>query len=412
MVDLRVDTAVLRAAAGHLREVVAAAQAGRARSKAARELASSVGEGRAQDAVEEFLDRWAYGLGLLHDDAQALAYTLGQAATAFEAVEAQLAAAATYGPNPPTTLITPVPEDPPPPTATRELHGSAPPLWAQGPVTGSPWWVELSVATHPRELIPGDPTLVEDLSAELRRFAIGTAQAADRVRALVLGGWVGAAAEAFTREAADIPVRLDESATAFGGAAYALLSHADNLRATHVIARRAMNEWAQAEASTRSGTEPLTSPISWGAVLPTTIAARTATTTGPGAPARDNAQHLLGAARRQAGDSAHALAAALRRAAETAPHKPGGWSRLWGTVSSFAKGAGEATWGMATFAAKLDPRYALINPKGYLANLEGLGKGVLFAIENPDEFGKAILDWETWQDNPPGHSATSSPTCS
>ena len=363
MVDLRVDTDALRAAAGHLREVVAAAQAGRARSEAARELASSVGAGQAQGAVEEFLDRWAHGLGVLQDDAQALAYTLGQAAAAFEAVEAQLAAAATFGPNPPTTSVSPGAEGPPPPAATREpRYGPTPTIRAHLP-GGSPWWVELSVATHPRELVPGYPLLVEDLSAELRRFAIGTAQATDRVRCLVLGGWVGAAAEAFAREAADLPARLDEAANAFGAAASALLSHADNLRAAQGLARRAIDEWSQAGSATRAWTEPITSPIGWGGADPTACGARTATT-GPGAAARDNAQRLLIAARNQAGSSGEALTAALRRAADAAPHKPGGWSRLWGAVNSFTKGAAEATWGMATFVAKLDPRRALDKATG------------------------------------------------
>ena len=144
----------------------------------------------------------------------------------------------------------------------------------------------------------------------------------------MLGGWAGAAAEAFVREAADLPLRLAEAATAFGEAGFALLSHADNLPTAQGLARRAMDEWAPAEAWPRSETELLTAPISWGVALPTAIGLRTATTAGPGAAARDNAQRLLGAAREQAKASEDALTAVLRRAAGAAPHKPGGWSRL------------------------------------------------------------------------------------
>jgi hypothetical protein len=69
-------------------------------------------------------------------------------------------------------------------------------------------------------------------------------------------------------------------------------------------------------------------------------------------------------------------------------------------VGSFLAGAGEATWGLAVFAYKLSPTYALTDPEGFVKNLEDLGQGLAYGVEHPKEFGKAVLDWDTWAHDP------------
>lgn len=63
----------------------------------ARRMSGSVagcGHGGLADAAEDFLDRWAHGMGVLAEDGQALARLLGEAAAQYRRVEAGLVAAA------------------------------------------------------------------------------------------------------------------------------------------------------------------------------------------------------------------------------------------------------------------------------------------------------------------------------
>src|SRR5437667_279571 len=78
----------------------------------------------------------------------------------------------------------------------------------------------------------------------------------------------------------------------------------------------------------------------------------------------------------------------------------GFWSTAAHVVSEVAGGAVEATTGMAEFAFKLTPAYALINPEGYVENGVGLIKGLAYGATHPVDFAKAVLDWDTWAKSP------------
>jgi hypothetical protein len=120
----------------------------------------------------------------------------------------------------------------------------------------------------------------------------------------------------------------------------------------------------------------------------------------PGADLRAGAERLVVAARADVAASERVAVAALDAAAEAAPDSPGFLARLADGLTSFGKGAYEATVGLGEFVYKLTPTYLATDPKGYLDNLELLGKGVLYGVANPQEFGKALLDWDTWKDDP------------
>ena len=120
----------------------------------------------------------------------------------------------------------------------------------------------------------------------------------------------------------------------------------------------------------------------------------------PGEPLREQARRVLGDARDNVAEQGRRAAGTLRAAADAAPDEPGLFSRAATQVGEFFKGAGEATWGIVEFAFKLSPTYLLIDPAGYVSHLQGLADGVVFAVQNPKEFALAVLDWETWKENP------------
>jgi uncharacterized protein YukE len=241
---------------------------------------------------------------------------------------------------------------------------------------------ELPLATYARELVPGDPDDVDDLAAQCQRFAEGASDAARRVRGLTLGGWVGQAAEAFAHEIDDQPRRLEKAADAFTAAARALRLHAAELRHAQDGAAAAIRLWQDAA-------RPPPVPVDAAAV-----------TEDAGSADRTRAERMVLDAREAVAISDRAVNAALGDAGDAAPDRPGLLSRALHALSSFGEGAVEATVGIVEFAYRLSPAYQLIDPKGYLENLENLGKGLAYGIKHPDEFGKALLDWETWKDDP------------
>ena len=105
-------------------------------------------------------------------------------------------------------------------------------------------------------------------------------------------------------------------------------------------------------------------------------------------------------ARDDVADAGREASQALRTAAEAAPDEPGFFDRLLGQDGELVKGAWEATVGIAEFAYKLTPTYLLTNPEGFVDNLRGIGEGLLFAVQHPEEFALAVVYWETWKENP------------
>jgi hypothetical protein len=91
MSAFEVSTALLRATAGQLRTAIALGRHVHDGGRRARVLAAGAGDVTAQEAVESFLDRWAYGMGLIAHDAEALEQALVHAADAYDAVDASIA---------------------------------------------------------------------------------------------------------------------------------------------------------------------------------------------------------------------------------------------------------------------------------------------------------------------------------
>jgi hypothetical protein len=219
-------------------------------------------------------------------------------------------------------------------------------------------------------LVPGAPDQVDWLSREYARYAGGACDAARALRGIDTGDWVGPAGDAFRRAIGEVPDKLERGQSAFARAATALAGYARVLRDAQTDAASAVHRYVDAAAGEA------------------------------GADDRAAAEHLLSDARDRVDTAARRTAAVLGDAKHGAPHEPGLLSKALHAVGSFVAGAAEATWGLAEFAYKLSPTYALTDPEGYVENIENLGKGIAYGIEHPKEFGKAVLDWDTWAHDP------------
>jgi hypothetical protein len=164
VVDLRVDTAELHAAARQLRAVAEiAGQAGESRRVEA--LVPAIGLDQPTAAVDEFLHRWVYGVRCLGSQAEHLGRELLTCAVAYECAEAALTrAAGGSAPAPIAAGWAPIPEP-----QRVSVVWRAP--------TSSSMPVQLAHATRVEELIPGDPVQVAVLGRALHSFADAAVEA-------------------------------------------------------------------------------------------------------------------------------------------------------------------------------------------------------------------------------------------
>jgi hypothetical protein len=120
----------------------------------------------------------------------------------------------------------------------------------------------------------------------------------------------------------------------------------------------------------------------------------------PGGEGRYRARALLDDARarvRAAGD----LAARRTEAAwADAPREPHWWESAGHFVAEIGRGAWEATAGMVELAWSISTVRMMVDPEGWQRDVSALGEGLLYGITHPVEFGKAIVDWDTWQESP------------
>jgi hypothetical protein len=207
---------------------------------------------------------------------------------------------------------------------------------------------DLAIARSGRDLLPGDPEVLDGLVAQFGALGTGLADAVSQLGRLDAGAWIGPAADAFGRLIADEPARYGRAAESFATAAAAVRAYADALRRAQTAADRAIAEWQEAESRSTD----------WRAARqsdPTLTA-------DPGDAGRHAAERLILAARVDLDAEAQALAAILNRAGEDAPDGPGLWGSLWEGFSDFWEGAWDATLGgLVALIADLDDPLALID---------------------------------------------------
>lgn len=262
---------------------------------------------------------------------------------------------------------------------------------------------DLAVGARPQDLFPGVPEEVEALANRLIVYADQAGEAAARLGAIDAGAWVGEAGDAFREAIGEFPAKLQRGSDAFWDAAYALRAYAATLREAQATAARAIEIFTEADRQTSAWAAQSESygnlrlSESTGGMAP---GGPPSTDDDPGEFLRAEARHLVERAREDVEAAARRSAARLKDAGDAAPNKPGFFRRAISAVGDFGRGAVEGTVGMATFAFKLTPTYALVDPDGYVENLAGMGKGLVYGVTHPVEFAKAVTNWDMWLDNP------------
>ena len=242
---------------------------------------------------------------------------------------------------------------------------------------------ELGAGATSEALVPGNPDDLERLVARCATLARGLDSAATRLRAIHAGEWVGLAGDAFRRVVEDEPGRYDTAAEAFAATGAAVASYRAVLVDAQGTARRAIAMFEDAETASAAWRRQDDPP-----------------SPDPGTDGRDAGRALLDDARarvRAAGDRA---ARRTEAAWADAPREPRWWESAGHFVAEIGSGAWEATAGLVELAWSISTVRMMVDPEGWERDVTALGEGLLYGVTHPVEFGKAILDWDTWQESP------------
>ncbi|MBK6441126.1 MAG: hypothetical protein IPF90_03030 [Actinomycetales bacterium] len=274
--------------------------------------------------------------------------------------------------------------------------------------------------------IAGDPATIIAKAGELRARASTFTVVSQSLTTITTGGWTGRAAERFRDRFEVEPVRWEYAASGFFGASNALVAYAQALQSAQSQAAAARQEHARGEAETVRGRTAYDQDVAQArqrkAEWEAANGEGTYTLTiepfhDSGAPIRSAAVSSLASARAALETAEHECARLVRAACDHAPA-----SRNWletglAFIGGVLLGAGEAVWELGSMLNHLQfgPLYDLIDlASGNLTPEELAAKNQL-KIEQAQamwnalkadplgfgkEVGKAVLDWDTWADDP------------
>ncbi|SFB64953.1 hypothetical protein SAMN05216266_1515 [Amycolatopsis marina] len=266
---------------------------------------------------------------------------------------------------------------------------------------------ELGRTTDPRALVPGRPEAIEENVVVLRDRHRTMDDVAEGLAAIDSGGWTGPAGEAFREKFTYEPVRWRTAADAFTAAADALATHADTLRWAQAQAGEAIHRWQQGEVATREARAShdvavaqanAQNQANTAAGNPTCVTV--APFTDPGEAHRTAARDILNRARNQLTESGERAAAAIRVQGDVAPDEPGWLAEVAGFAGEIGIGAWEGVTGLADMVVTYSPNRLLVDPQGWAEDMGTLAQGFVGAVQNPAEFGKALIDYDTWKQSP------------
>ena len=275
--------------------------------------------------------------------------------------------------------------------------------------------------------IEGNPGGIRSRAATTRSKADVFMSTGDALAKITTDGWNSRAGDRFREKFDTEPERWRASGDGFVTAAAALENYADALDHAQSRARWAEKEYARGDQVSQDARSAYDADVSQAKdkVHAAAAAGQVMTLTivpfhDPGDAIRSGALEEYASAKSDLESAAHSCAAGVRAGCAAAPEKRKWYESVGAAVGGFLKGAGEALVDLGELASWL------VNPAGAMAmsllgdaqsgmtaeeiaakwKLKGEdAQGMLDALQkDPLEFGKnlgkAMLDWDTWSDDP------------
>lgn len=246
------------------------------------------------------------------------------------------------------------------------------------------------------DVISGAPDQLEALAASLSGFATVAQAGVERLGSLTGGSvWVGEAAAAFAEIVDDVPSKLCQAAASFSEASVAVGAFAGTLRHAQRAVADAIDLYRQGQSQTASWEREwdrwrrLDEPD-----------APRPSRSDPGSWERAEAERIVERARAEVDDAAARARDRLHEAWRLAPDQPGFLSRAAGQLGQFGLGVWDSVWGLAELGWSMSQPRMMLDPLGFAADMKEMGEGILYGVEHPAEFAKAVTNWDMWTDNP------------
>lgn len=244
----------------------------------------------------------------------------------------------------------------------------------------------------------------------------------DALSKIDVSGWTGRAAEEF-REAHDLePDRWVKAGNGFKKAAAGLTTYAGQLEDAQARAEWARKEYERGQRESESArTQYDTYMGKMQAYWSSGGTDQAEPFHDWGDPIQQKALSELAAARADLDNAAHACAGEVRAGCADAPEEPSWWESGLKFVGGILEGAGEAVWDLLTMVpfspvnmvmdayklatGDLTPEELMKKYELSAENAWEMAKGIYTGLTTDPigfgkELGKALLDWDTWADDP------------
>ncbi|MFE3017103.1 DUF6531 domain-containing protein [Streptomyces sp. NPDC059256] len=250
----------------------------------------------------------------------------------------------------------------------------------------------------PGDVIYGNSADVDDLALKLRSYADAFKDGMDKLVTLSLMDWTGEGAEGFKGATQKLPRELESAQRYFEISANALDSYAYKLRSVHMRVRPIIDDADQARATSKSYWKRVTE---YNAALDRQAdpLPERPPDDDPGLAALKDCYDRLDKLEAELQTVVDAAKRQLSTVAEQAPDKPPprkGWDKFEKGLGDFFDGAGDTTRGWYDGLDDL----VRDGTDGIGLHLAGMVDGASYAAQHPQEFAKAVVNWEEWQRNP------------
>ncbi|WP_216211176.1 putative T7SS-secreted protein [Amycolatopsis aidingensis] len=266
---------------------------------------------------------------------------------------------------------------------------------------------ELGHTSDPTALIPGNPEAIEENVIAVRGRGRSLEAAGGGLGLIDTGAWEGDAGTRFREKFSYEPPKWLRAADAFEATAAALEGYADTLRWAQRQAQEAIARWEQGEQATQQARARHDAAVAQATAQNQANAAhgnptvlKIAPFVDPGEQHREAARAILHRARQQLTEAGDVAAGAIRVQNEQAPDEPGWLEDVGGFLGEVGIGVWEGIKGMGELVVTYSPTRLLYDSEGWVNDTRTLAQGLVAAGQNPIEFGKALIDWDTWSKSP------------
>ena len=238
----------------------------------------------------------------------------------------------------------------------------------------------LGSTTDPTVLIPGDPVAMRADADRMDALAADLSRSAGAVAGTEFGGWNGQARDAYVAGKDALHARLSMAANSIPVAAGALRQYAAVLEAAQAEARVLARQWRTAAAC---------APVEPGVLAASSLAPEQLR-------AQARYDRLLG----EVHAVATAVATTIEAATTDAPIVPTFWNQLGQRWSEFWSGPVEDTGQMLALWWSVSSIRGVVDPEGTMLSFGQLLLGLKKSLQDPRQFAKDLIDWDTWATSP------------